>query len=59
MTSSRDLFIQATEMQRAGRLEAADATLAKVLAREPSNAAAIHLRGVIALQQGEPGGPST
>jgi tetratricopeptide (TPR) repeat protein len=54
MTSSKELFLQAAELHTAGRLEAADATLAKLLSREPSNAAAWHLQGVIALQRGEP-----
>lgn len=54
MIAGKELFLRATEIHRAGRLEEADALLGELLAREPSNAAALHLRGVIALQHDDP-----
>ncbi len=51
--SSKDQFHQAAQMQRAGELDEAARILARILEREPSNAAALHLLAVIHNERGE------
>ena len=53
MTPTQDLFAQATELHKAGKLDAAFAMFAKVAAREPANAPALHWMGFIHNQRGE------
>ncbi len=53
MTPTQDLFAQATELHKAGKLDAAFALFAKVAAREPANAPALHWMGFIHNQRGE------
>jgi tetratricopeptide (TPR) repeat protein len=53
MTSTADLFAHATELHKAGKTEAALASFAKVVAREPANAAALHWMGYLHNQRGE------
>ena len=53
MISTKDLFAQATEMHKAGKIDAALASFAKIVAREPTNAAALHWMGYIHNQRGE------
>jgi tetratricopeptide (TPR) repeat protein len=53
MTATRNLFAQATELHQAGKLDAALALFAKIVAREPANAPALHWLGYIHNQRGE------
>jgi tetratricopeptide (TPR) repeat protein len=46
---------QAVALHRKGQLDAADAAYRAILASDPKQADALHLRGVIALQTGRPG----
>jgi len=51
--STKDLFAQATEMHKAGKIDAALATFAKIVEREPTNSPALHWIGYIHNQRGE------
>jgi tetratricopeptide (TPR) repeat protein len=51
--TTKDVFAQATELHKAGKLDAALALFAKVVAREPANAPALHWLGYIYNQRGE------
>jgi tetratricopeptide (TPR) repeat protein len=53
MTSTRDLIARATESHQAGKLDAALPLFARVVAREPANAPALHWLGYIHNQRGE------
>ncbi len=53
MISTKDLFVHATEMHKAGKLDAALVAFAKVVAREATNSAALHWIGYIHNQRGE------
>ncbi len=50
--SLEETIKQAAELEAAGRLDEAEATLDRLLARLPDNAEAIHLKGVLAIRQG-------
>ena len=51
---SRRILAQATQAQRSGRLDDAQRLLVGLLKREPGNADALHMLGVIALRSGNP-----
>jgi len=51
--STKDLFAHATEMHKAGKTDAALASFAKLVAREPTNSPALHWIGYIHNQRGE------
>jgi tetratricopeptide (TPR) repeat protein len=51
--STKELFARATEMHKAGKLDAALALFAKVVVREPANSPALHWLGYIHNQRGE------
>jgi tetratricopeptide (TPR) repeat protein len=51
--STKDLFAQATEQHKAGRIDAAFASFARIVAREPANPPALHWIGFIHNQRGE------
>jgi tetratricopeptide (TPR) repeat protein len=51
--STKELFAQATEMHKAGKLDAAHSLFMKVLGREPANSNALHWLGCIYNQRGE------
>jgi len=51
--STKDLFAQATELHKAGKLDASLALFAKVVAREPKNSAALHWLGYVHNQRSE------
>jgi tetratricopeptide (TPR) repeat protein len=51
--STRDLFAHATEMHKAGKIDAALASFAKIVAREPTNSPALHWVGYLHNQRGE------
>ncbi len=53
MISTKDLFAQATEMHKAGKIDAALASFAKIVAREPTNSPALHWVGYLHNQRGE------
>ena len=53
-SSIRAAIEDAFALLTAGRLEEADAAYREILAREPANFDALHLRGVVALQAGRP-----
>jgi tetratricopeptide (TPR) repeat protein len=53
VTSSRDFFAQATELHKAGKIDAALALFAKIAGREPTNSAALHWVGYLHNQRGE------
>jgi tetratricopeptide (TPR) repeat protein len=54
VTSTIELFAHATEMHKAGKIDDALASFAKVVAREPANAAALHWLGYLHKERGEP-----
>jgi tetratricopeptide (TPR) repeat protein len=51
--STKDLFAHATELHKAGKIDAALASFAKIVAREPTNSTALHWVGYIHNQRGE------
>jgi tetratricopeptide (TPR) repeat protein len=53
MISIHDLFTHATELHKAGRIDAALASFAKIVAREPEHSHALHWVGYIHNQRGE------
>ena len=53
-SATREAVQRGFDLQIAGRLDEADAAYQEILAREPLNFDAQHLRGVIALQSGRP-----
>ena len=53
MISTKDLFAHATEMYKAGKIDAALGSFTKIVAREPANPPALHWIGHIHNQRGE------
>ena len=53
MISTKDLFAHATELHKAGKIDAALASFAKIVAREPTNSPALHWVGYLHNQRGE------
>jgi tetratricopeptide (TPR) repeat protein len=53
MISTKELFVRATELNRAGNIDAALASFSKIIAREPTHAAALHWIGYLHNQRGE------
>jgi tetratricopeptide (TPR) repeat protein len=51
--STAELFAQAIELHKAGKLDAALASFTKVIAREPANPAALHWIGFLHNQRGD------
>jgi tetratricopeptide (TPR) repeat protein len=51
--STRDLFAHAMEMHKAGKIDAAFASFAKIVARESTNSPALHWVGYLHNQRGE------
>ena len=53
VASTKDLFDQAAELHKAGKIDAALASFAKLAGREPTNSSALHWIGYIHNQRGE------
>jgi Flp pilus assembly protein TadD len=51
-------FNQGLWLHQQGHLADAERIYRQVLQREPANASALHMFGVVALQTGDPSGPS-
>jgi tetratricopeptide (TPR) repeat protein len=53
LAKPQSILQTAIACHRSGNLEQADAIYAQIVARDPSNAEAVHLRGVVAYQKGD------